>query len=199
MSPGGRLTVLKIDPGHLVSARRPPVPRSAHGDERIAAILFGESRAFIEGHLHGRSVGRITQQWFFAQGGPLLKRHPLGRVVLRVEVGEIIHIGPTELLALLDKVEFLLLFLVAEPIGAVIGSEQTARRRFPIESNGVAQTTGEDRAAGSVRLGSQNGGILGIGFGAGVAGRSSADIEHAVRPHRQGPVGVLAAVGQIVD
>src|SRR5690606_11852877 len=105
MIPAHWLAVLEIDAGHFVAARRPAIPRATHGDEGVAAIFLGEGGAGVEGHLHWRGMGRVAEERFLTLRRPLLQRHALGRVVLWVEVGEVVNIGPAILLALLDEVE----------------------------------------------------------------------------------------------
>ena len=106
---------------------------------------------------------------------------------------------PTILLAFDDVVEFLRLHVVAKEINAVIHPPQFAGLRIPSEAQGVAQSTRKDRAALAVRRGAQQGRVLRIGFIAGVARGTHADIQHAVRAERQRPVGVLPAVREIID
>src|SRR5690606_20186712 len=130
---------------------------------------------------------------------PLLQRHALGRVVLWVEVGEVVDIGPAILLALLDEVELFLLLLVAQPVGAVIGAVETAAGRLPAEADGVPQAAGKDGSPCAVEIGADDGGVLGIGLGAGVAGGTDGYVELAVRADGKSAIGVLPAIGQVVD
>ena len=184
---------------HLVAGRRLAVPRAAHGDEGVAAVILREGVAGVERELHRRGVRRVEADRVRRLRAPLVHRDAARRVVLRVRLAVGIDVGPAVLAALDDVIELLVLLVVAEPVDAMVHAVEFAAPRLEAVADRVAQAGRVDGAGRAVGLGAHHGGVLGVGLAAGVAGGADGDVELAVRPHLDHPVGVLPARGQIGD
>ena len=170
-----------------------------HGDERVAAVLGGELATDIENHLHRRRVRRIHQDRFLRQARPLLGAHLPGWLAMGIQLAAAEDIRPAVSLPLLDVVQFLELLIVAEPVDAVVHSEQFTGDRAPIEPDGIAQTRGEDRSRFSIGRHPKYGRTLRRGLVAGVTGAADGDVKLLVRPDANRAVRMLTAIRQIVD
>lgn len=136
---GDRPAVLEVDADDLVARWRVAIPRSAHGDEGVAAILFRKPVAFVEGYLHRRGMRRVKKFRIRALRRPFLHGDAVRRLVLRVMLAVGVDVGPAIFLALLDQVQFLVLLVGAEPIDSVIHALERAGLGLEAEADRVAQ------------------------------------------------------------
>ena len=110
-----------------------------------------------------------------------------------------VGVGPAVEAARCDAVELAGRKVVAEQVAAVVGGEELAGRRLPVEAHRIAQPRGEDLLAAAVQLHAQHGGPPGVLLLAHVAARADRDVEAVVRPHAQRARPVIALLGQPRD
>lgn len=194
-----RLAGVETNPHHLVARRRLAVPGTAHRHEGVPPVSCRELLAGVEQHLHGGRVGGVAEHHGLACRRPLLFADLPWRGALGIHPVLAPDVGPTILLSFLNAVELLGLLIVAQVVDAVIHPPQLPRFGVPSKADGVPQAAGKDGPALAIRRGPQQRRMLGIGLVARVTGRAHADVEHLIRAKGQRAVGVLTAIGQVVD
>ncbi|MCU1187019.1 fimbria/pilus outer membrane usher protein [Stenotrophomonas maltophilia] len=190
---------VSANPHHLVARRRLAVPGTAHRHEGVPPVSCRKLLAGVEQHLHGGRVGCVAEHHGLACRRPLLFADLPWRCALGIHPVLAPDVGPTILLSFLNAVELLGLLIVAQVVDAVIHPPQLPRFGVPSKADGVPQAAGKDGPALAIRRGPQQRRMLGIGLVARVTGRAHADVEHPIGAKGQRAVGVLTAIGQVVD
>jgi hypothetical protein len=101
--------------------------------------------------------------------------------------------------AVADVVDLFRRALVAHMVAAVVGRVEAARPRLPGEADRVAQALGVDPTAAAVGVVLEDRRPMPVALIADVAGGADRDVELAVRPERDRPRPVLAALRQVGD
>ena len=120
------------------------------------------------------------------------------RRVLRIEPRQRVDIGPAVTGAFFDAVELLVLFIVAEPVDAVVETVELVALGFEPVADRVAKTRREHGPVGAVGGHGDDRRVFLVGLSAGVAGRADRNVELPVRTHDDHPIGVLATRREVL-